>query len=149
MFNVFYEGTMGRTQTCNVSQVFLEGKRALQPVDWISEAQVTYYIGAVTSNIKVNDYRQKPNLHAIQSIQNQKERENFYQSFAQPAKVIIQEHGDNITIELNEPENEGDPILWLGVFDGDELAANPLDWYALRNTGDERTAFVALVNPQG
>lgn len=139
---------MAKIKTFDVSQVYLEGKRALQPVDWISEAQITYYVGTATSNIQVNDYRSAPNWHAIQAIQNLKERENFYQSFAQPAKVVIQEMGKDIIIDLNEAEKEGGRILWLGVFEGDELTANPLDWYALRETGDDRTAFVALITSE-
>ncbi len=132
----------------DMAQVYLEGARALQPVDWMSESQISYYIGDETSNIRVDDYRTVPNQGAIEAIES-KDRKSFHKSFSQPASVTIKEQDETILIELNEPAaNRPDiPILRLGILKGEELTGSPVIWYALRGTGKTRTAFVALVRP--
>ncbi len=132
----------------NIAQVRLEGARALQPVDWMSESQITYYIGDEKSNIRVNDYRTGPNQSAIEAI-GEKDRKSFYKSFSQPASVVIKEHDDGILIELSEPEGSAPeyPILWLGLSKGDNLDHTSMSWFTLRDTGGPRKAFAALLKP--
>lgn len=131
------------------ARLYLEGKKVLTPSNWLSSDCVTYYLGDSESKILIHDYRRQVNAMAIRSI----EQRGFgwsAESFCEPSFAQVSVHADEIHVDLLPPaaDVQDFPILWMGVFEGDELQANPLEWVRMRENADGRTSFVALVQPE-
>ncbi len=129
------------------AKIYIEGNGVLTPIGGYSIEQVTYYIGSDLSNLILFDHRLNVNQMALNVIKENGEGWSP-QMFCQPSLINVFREGDKVFIHLYEwtGSNYDNPILWAGVFEGEELQANPVYWIKFSDTGDGRTAFMGLVN---
>jgi len=137
--NPVYEG--------NVS-VYLEGQKALLPVEVNSPDEMTYFIGAEQTNLIIKDFRRNPNQVAERVIAGE-EGLDFAEIFNQPAWVRVEVIEETGALEINMHETQAEvnfPVLWLGVIRDGKMPVQNIEWEVLRPTDMSATAFAALVN---
>jgi hypothetical protein len=131
-------------------QIYLQGQKALLPVDSIREDRMTYFIGSKKSNLLIRDFRQDPIL-AAQRAASGIEGAEFADAFNQPAyaEVSISDKGvetEKVEIKLRPThENEDFPVLWLGVINDLMMPMLDIEWEILRPISVEKVAFTAMV----
>ncbi|MCA1954043.1 MAG: hypothetical protein LDL12_02735 [Anaerolinea sp.] len=134
-------------QFCGPTQIYLQGKAVLQPIDWQNDDFITYFLGDEQSRITITDHRPFVNRQAQFAIQGMGQAD-FLNVFCQPALVTIDSDGQetNVVIEDTDDFVAKEPILWMGVLEDNLLPANPLTWLHFEETKDHRIAFVGLVD---
>lgn len=132
------------------AEIYIEGKGVLVPHVNYSPVEIIYSIGSEDSKFRIIDHRGMVNKMAVSTIEKQG-ADWFPELFCTPCYINVTREDDDIIVELqdwNKKEIIENPlILWAGVFQGDELQANPVLFLQFADLGDERTAFVGLVDP--
>ena len=127
------------------AQVYLQGQEALEPVLTASNGHMVYYVGRPDSLIRVEDYRSEPNRAAKQAITSFND-EGFADVFNQPAWVEIYELEECTKIVMFDGTADStQPILWLGVWESDEMNDYTILWETMRSIGEKQVAFAILV----
>lgn len=127
-------------------QIYLQGKNALLPSGSITENHMMYHVGSIKSNIIITDYRRDP-IFAAQKALAGMDGIEFASIFNQPALIEIKGDGDNIQIDLHESsEDNGNPMLWLGVINDDEIPVHYMLWEKFASIDNSTLAFAALVD---
>ena len=134
--NLLYEGE---------ANIYLQGKNALIATDPNNKSQMAYSIGSLNSSLNIQDYRRIPSQAAKQALSGE-DGLYFADTFNQPAFAQVTLEGTTVNIILRESEKaENAPILWIGVFNENEMSVQPTRWEFLRSIDDRQTAFVALI----
>lgn len=139
--NVLYRGNV---------QIYLQGQRALLPVDSHRNDQVAYFIGSKKSKLLVRDFREEPIL-AAQRAPLGIEAAEFAAAFNQPAYAevamdVLGEEPEQVEIQLRPAENNKDsPVLWLGVKNDALMPMLDIEWEILRPISSKKIAFTAMV----
>ncbi len=131
-------------------QIYLQGERALLPVDSNREDQVAYFIGSKKSKLLIRDFREQPILVAQRNPAGI-EGADFTAAFNQPAYAevamdVLGEEPENVEIHLRPTKDNDDiPVLWLGVKNDLLMPMLDIEWEILRPISSKKIAFTAMV----
>lgn len=136
----------GNLQFSGNAQIYLEGKRALQPIEWQDARKMSYFLGDSGSRIRIIDNRMSANTEALAAMAGNLAH-HFADVFSELAWVMVELGNDGIEINIEDRQESSseDRILWMGVVDGNEIPANPVSWLQFQETEDSRIAFVGLI----
>lgn len=127
------------------AQIYLQGQDALEPIDFSLDGCMVYYIGSVESGIKVEDFRFEPNHKAKQAILTLDDTD-FADVFNLPANVEIFDCGDLIEIRLRDGiAFDEDPMLWLGVWNENEIGNYSILWEEIKRINNDKFAFALVL----
>ena len=139
--NVLYRGNV---------QIYLQGPRALLPIDSHRQDQVAYFIGSKKSRLLIRDFRAEPILAAQRAplgIEAAEFAVAFNQAaYAEVAMEALGEDPEQVEIHLRPAEdNEDSPVLWLGVKNDTLMPMLDIEWEILRPISQKKIAFTAMV----
>jgi len=125
--------------------VCLQGKNALQVGSVRNLALMTYFIGSGDSMLRIQDFRQKPNRAALETLED-RNKTVFSIEFSKPAKADIRGNEELLEIRLHDAgTSQNLPTLWIGVIEGNRKPVQPVDWEIIKPVSDKTFAFAALV----
>lgn len=131
-------------------QIYLQGEKALLPVEAQRADQVAYFIGSKKSKLLIRDFREQP-IRAAQRNPAGVEGADFAAAFNQPAYAevamdVLGEQPENIEIHLRPAKDNDDiPVLWLGVKNDALMPMLDIEWEILRPISARKIAFTAMV----
>ena len=134
------------------AHVFAYGLNALVPVGELCEKEITYFVGAKKSKLRIRDYRQNPPMAVTQGSLSFGGKE-FADYFNKPAYVEVMIYTDDKGDETVEAklfptsENMNLPTLWFGVYDDQTIPILNLEWEFLRPISMEEVAFMIKIPP--
>jgi len=127
--------------------VYLNGENALWVIDTNQTRNMDYYLGSPESKIKVTDFRYDSVNVAKQALQDEF-MDSFADIFNQRANVIVRNRGDEVIVELHNPENETETrTLWLGVINDNRMPVHDVEWEIIHPISMSEVAFLVMIKP--